>query len=189
MCSRSDEQLIQDLAGGDEDALRILVDRHTPSIYRFSVRYTGDESLAEDIAQEAFLRLYRSAGSFRRGNSFKTWLFAIVRNTSIDLARRYSYRKIHSLDQADDLISDGIESRYLVDKSPGPEESRVSRETEENVRKALSSLPERQRTAVILKYFEGMRCKEIAEIMELSVSSVESLLVRAKRNLLKRLEI
>lgn len=189
MCSQSDEQLIQDLSRGDEDALRILVDRHTASIYRFSLRYTGDESLAEDVAQEVFLRLYRSAGSFRSGNSFKTWLFAIVRNASIDLARRYSYRKIDSLDEADDLISAGIERRYLVDESPGPEDSSVSKETAEKVRQALGSLPEKQRTAVILKYYEEMRAHEIAVIMQLSVSSVESLLVRAKRNLLKRLEI
>jgi RNA polymerase sigma-70 factor (ECF subfamily) len=185
MRQSSDEELIRALGDGDEAALRILVDRHTPSIYRFSVRYTGDESLAQDISQEVFLRLYRCARKYIPGMPFKTWLFTIVRNTSIDMARSYTYRKAYSLEEH----AHEAENRSPLDASPNPEERYLSKESAQRIARSVQSLPENQRTAVILKYYEDMATKEIAEVMETTVSSVESLLVRAKRNLVKLLEL
>lgn len=184
----SDEELIEALARGDETALRILVDRHTASIYRFSVRCTGDESLAGDICQEVFLKVYRHARRFKRGMSLKTWLFTIVRNTSIDLARPYTFRKHHSLDAANEshLAEDG--NRAIPHVPRTPEDDYLIMERRQRLASALGTLPEKQRTSMILKYYEAMSVKEIAEILETSVSSVESLLVRAKRNLIKLLE-
>ena len=187
MRSRSDEELIQALGNRDENALRTLVERHTASIYRFSVRYTGDESLAQDISQEVFLKLYRHARRFKAGMSFKTWLFSIVRNTSIDMARSYSYRKARSVDDSDSTYSLEGEGKPLVWVAQNPEESYSSKQTADRVASAIRSLPEKQRTAIILKYYEELPTKEIAEVMETTVSSVESLLVRAKRNLIKLL--
>jgi RNA polymerase sigma-70 factor (ECF subfamily) len=189
MLSQSDEDLIEALRNGDENALRTLVDLHTPSIYRFSVRYTGDESLAQDICQEVFLKVYRYARRYKPGMPFKTWLFTIVRNTSIDLARAYSYRKIHSLDTVDEAEIIELGNRSHSRKTQTPEEDYSSKETAQMLESALGALPEKQRTAMLLKYYEEMSIKEIAEIMETTVSSVESLLVRAKRNLLKWLEL
>jgi RNA polymerase sigma-70 factor, ECF subfamily len=189
MLTPSDESLVQALGNGDETALRTLVDRHTPSIYRFSVRYTGDESLAEDICQEVFLKLYRYARRYKPGMPFKTWLFTIVRNTSIDLARSYTYRKIHSLDSRDETGFLETAKNSLANGAQTPEENYSSKQTAQMVASAVQSLPEKQRTAVILKYYEEMRTKEIAEVMETTVSSVESLLVRAKHNLLNLLEL
>jgi RNA polymerase sigma-70 factor (ECF subfamily) len=185
----SDENLIRALGNGDETALRMLVDRYTGSIYRFSVRYTGDESLAQDICQEVFLKIYRSARRYKPGMPFKTWLFTIVRNTSIDVARPFTYRKIHSLDSTDetDLIRET--SHQPSGKAPTPEEDYFSKETTQRLESALGMLSEKQRTATILKYYEGMPIKEIAEVMETTVSSVESLLVRAKSNLLRLLQL
>jgi RNA polymerase sigma-70 factor, ECF subfamily len=185
MHPQSDEALMQALGQGDEAALRTLVDRHTPSIYTFSVRFTGDESIAQDICQEVFLRLYRNARKYSAGLPFKTWLFTIVRNTSIDFARQYTYRKAYSLDEP----ARGTEKGPLRDPAPGPEESYLSQESARNVAEAVQSLPEKQRTAVILRYYEDMSAKEIATIMRSSVSSAESLLVRAKHNLLKLLKV
>ena len=189
MPRRSDEELVEALAEGDEDALRALVERYSASIYRFSVRYTGDESLAQDISQEVFLKLYRKARSYRPGMAFKTWLFTIVRNTSIDLAGSWAYRKVHSLDAPDSPVLLGADSQSLGHGDPNPEERYSAKETAQSVTKALLTLPETQRTAIILKYYEGIPIKEIAEIMKTTVSSVESLLVRAKRNLVKLLEL
>ncbi|MGB6063860.1 MAG: sigma-70 family RNA polymerase sigma factor [Desulfomonilaceae bacterium] len=189
MRSRSDEELIQALGNRDENALRTLVDRHTASIYRFSVRYTGDESLAQDISQEVFLKLYRYARRFKAGMSFKTWLFSIVRNTSIDMARSYSYRKARSLDASNSTDLLESEGQSLVHAAQNPEESYSSKQTADRVASAVRSLPEKQRMAVILKYYEELPTKEIAEVMETTVSSVESLLVRAKRNLIKLLNL
>lgn len=189
MHRQPDEELVQALGNGEETALRALADRHTASIYRFSVRYTGDESLAEDVCQEVFLKLYRYARRFKPGTRFKTWLFMIVRNTSIDLARPYTYRKIHSLDSPEETGFLEAEPHSCMNGAQTPEENYSSKQTAQGVALAVRSLPEKQRTAVILKYYEEMSAKEIADVMEITVSSVESLLVRAKRNLIKLLEL
>ncbi len=159
MLTPSDENLIQALGNGDETALRTLVDRHTSSIYKFSVRYTGDESLAQDICQEVFLKLYQYARRYKPGMPFKTWLFTIVRNTSIDLARSYTYRKIHSLDSPDDTGFLETAKQSLSQGTQTPEEAYSSKQTEQRVAYAVRSLPEKQRTAVILKYYEEMPIK------------------------------
>lgn len=185
---RSDEELIESLGKGNETALRSLVDRHTLSIYRFSVRYTGDESLAQDVCQEVFLRLYRYSRRYKPGMPFKTWLFTIVRNVSIDMARSYTYRKMHSPDFQDETVFLEVEKSRLVNGPQTPEESYSSKQTALKVTAAIQSLPDKQRTSVILRYYEDMTVKDIAEVMETTVSSVESLLVRAKRNLVRFLE-
>jgi RNA polymerase sigma-70 factor, ECF subfamily len=189
MLAQSDEELIQALGNGDETALRALVDRHTPSIYRFSVRFTGDESLAQDVCQEVFLKLYRYAGRYKPGMPFKTWLFTVVRNTSIDLARPYAFRKVHSLDAPNSRALLEVETQNVMHGTQTPEEKYSSKETAQRVDHAVQSLSENQRTAVVLKYYEGMPIQQIADVMEATVSSVESLLVRAKRNLIKLLEL
>jgi RNA polymerase sigma-70 factor, ECF subfamily len=189
MLSQSDEDLVEALGRGDENALRTLVDRHTPAIYRFSLRYTGDESLAQDICQEVFLKVYRYSHRYKQGMPFKTWLFAIVRNTSIDLARPYTYRKTHSLDTAEETDFLQAAGQSLSREIHTPEEDYSFKETAQRLESALGALSEKQRTATILKYYEEMSTKEIAEVMETTVSSVESLLVRAKRNLVRLLEL
>lgn len=183
-----DEELIQALGNGDETALRILVDRYTPAIYKFSVRYTGDESLAHDVCQEVFLKVYRNARRYKPGMPFKTWLFKIVRNTSVDLARPYSYRKIHSPDPWDDTGSSRFSPQQISSETHTPEDDYASKETAQRLESALLRLSDKQRTATILKYYEEMPIKDIAEVMDTTVSSVESLLVRAKCNLLKLLQ-
>lgn len=189
MLAYSDEELVQALSAGDENALRILVDRHTSAIYKFSVKFTGDESLAQDICQEVFLKVFRYSRRYKPGMPFKTWLFTIVRNASIDMARPYTYRKVHSLespDEADPLKAIG---KLAPCEANTPEDDYSSKETTQRLESALFTLSEKQRTAVIFKYYEKMSIKEIAEVMETTVSSVESLLVRAKRNLLHILNL
>lgn len=189
MPDQSDEKLIEDLGNGDESALRTLVDRHTASIYKFSVRFTGDESLAQDICQEVFLKLYKYSRRYKPGMLFKTWLFTIVRNTSIDLARPYTYRRNNSLSDADENDFVQVAGQMPFRTIHTPEEDYSLKETAQRLESALGTLPEKQRTATILKYYEEMPTKEIAEVMETTVSSVESLLVRAKRNLIRLLEL
>ena len=144
MLSQSDEDLVEALGRGDENALRTLVDRHTPAIYRFSLRYTGDESLAQDICQEVFLKVYRYSHRYKQGMPFKTWLFAIVRNTSIDLARPYTYRKTHSLDTADETDSLQAAGQPLSREIHTPEEDYSFKETAQRLESALGALPEKR---------------------------------------------
>lgn len=185
MTSPPDEQLIRALARSDENALRLLVERYSPSIYRFSVRYTGDESLAEDVAQEVFLRLFLHAKKYTTGRSFKTWLFTIARNVSIDLARPYSHRKSSSSHFGDDPAREDFTPELIVNGSPTQEDRMAARERQQMMVELLQDLPEKQRAAIILKYYEEMSTKEIAVVLGKSVSSVESLLARAKQNLAK----
>jgi len=189
MKSLPDEELIVALAQGDENALRVLVERYSPSIHRFSVRYTGDESLAEDVAQEVFFRLFLHAKKYTAGRSFKTWLFTIVRNVSIDLARPYSHRKSSSFQIGRDPAQEDFTPELIVNGSPTQEDRMASQERQQMITELLQDLAEKQRTAIILKYYEDMSTKEIAEVLGKSVSSVESLLVRAKQNLAKLLKL
>jgi RNA polymerase sigma-70 factor (ECF subfamily) len=187
MKSLPDEELIRKLAQGDEDALRILVERYSPSIYRFSVGYTGDESLAEDVAQEVFFRLFLHAGKYTAGRSFKTWLFTIVRNAGIDLARPYSYRKSSSFRLGGGPAQEDFAPESIANGSPTQEDRMVSHERQQMMVESLQDLPEKQRAAIVLKYYEDMSTKEIAEVLGKSVSSVEALLARAKQKLAKLL--
>lgn len=189
MKPQSDEELIRALAQGDEVALSVLVERYSASIYRFSVRYTGDESLAEDVAQEVFFRLFLHARKYTAGRSFRTWLFTIVRNVSTDLARPYSHRKVATFRLGSDPAQEDFTPELITDGSPTPEDRIAALQTAQTVGRLLQDLPEKQRVAIILKYYEDMSTKEIAEVLGKSVSSVESLLVRAKQNLAKMLKL
>ena len=189
MTSHSDEHLIGALARGDNDALRILVERYSPSIYRFSVRYTGDASLAEDVAQEVFLRLFLHAKKYTAGRSFRTWLFTIVRNVSIDLARPYSHRKSVSLKGYGDAGREEFTPESIANGSLSQEDQVANREKRKRIIDAVQDLPERQRAAIILKYYEDMSTREIAGVLHKTVSSVEALLARAKHNLAELLKI
>jgi RNA polymerase sigma-70 factor (ECF subfamily) len=189
MRSESDEHILHALGQGDENALRILVERYSSSVYRFSVRYTGDESLAEDVAQEVFLRLFLHANKYTAGRSFKTWLFTIVRNVSIDLARPYSYRKSSSSHLNCGPAQANFSPELIVDESPTQEDQLAKQEQRKKIIHALQDLPEKQRASIILKYYEHMSNREIAEILHKSVSSVEALLARAKKNLAELLKI
>ncbi|MEJ2716546.1 MAG: sigma-70 family RNA polymerase sigma factor [Deltaproteobacteria bacterium] len=140
MITQSDEDLIQALGNGDEAALRTLVDRHTLSIYRFSVRYTSDESLAQDICQEVFLKVYRYARRYKPGLPFKTWLFTIVRNTRIDVARSYSYRKTHSLDGTDQTDLPEAAKQAISHGTPTPEEDYAGKERAQMLEEAVGTL-------------------------------------------------
>ncbi len=189
MTALTDQQLVQDLSKGDESALALLVDRYAAAVYRFGVRFSHDRSLAEDISQEVFLRVYRHAWRFNPSQSFKTWLFTIARNVCIDMVRGDQFRQHEHLGnyEEDSALRHGQNVHESQD--PTPEEQAISRQTDEAVRKALHILPENQRTCVILRYFEEMSVREIAVVMDTTVSAVESLLVRAKRNLAKSLGV
>ncbi len=189
MKSRTDEELIRTLVQGDENALRILVERYSPSIYRFSVRYTGDESLAEDVAQEVFFRLFLHAKKYTAGRSFKAWLFTIVRNVSIDLARPYSHRKAASFRLGSDPARQEFAPELITNGSPSQEDRMVFQERRQLISQLLQDLPEKQRAAIILKYYEDMSTKEISYVLGKSVPSVEALLARAKQKLATLLEL
>jgi RNA polymerase sigma-70 factor (ECF subfamily) len=170
----SDEALMAQVAQGDERAFRLLAARHTAPSLRLAGRMTGSVAEAEDIVQEALLRVWRAAGRWRPAAAFRTWLYRIVVNLCIDRSRRPSFA---SLEDAGDP----------ADPAPGPaaalENDRVARQ----VAAAVADLPERQRIALVLTYYEGFGNEETANVLGTSVGGVESLLVRARRGLKSRL--
>jgi len=172
--ARNDEELIADMARGNAAALATLVRRHQARVLALAYRMLGDWDHAEDIGQEAFLRIYRSAGRYRGKSLVSTWLYRIVVNLCLDHQRR---RKAVVPVEDLDTIADSAARRDPLEAD----------ETAAAVRKAVLELNERQRIAVLLHRFEDLSHAQISEITGWSVSAVESLLVRAYETLREKL--
>lgn len=163
------------LAQGDRSALALLVERHQKRVLELAYRTLGDWSLAEDAAQEAFLRVWRSAESYRPTALFTTWLYRIVVNLCLDLKRRRRR-----------LVGDeGLERMEARREARDPLELG---ERAQAVQRAIAELPERQRVALVLYRFSDVPPARICEITGWSPSAVESLLVRAYAQLRGRLQ-
>jgi len=160
-------------ANGDAEAARLLSDRLLPRAYRHAARVLGDRNEAEDIAQEAMLRLWRAAGDWRSDGSARvsTWLHKVVANLAVDRLRR-SGRSVGLAETEDP-----------ADDAPGAEARMQEADRIAALDAALARLPERQRQAVVLRHIEGLPNPEIAEILEIGIEAVESLTARGKRAL------
>jgi len=174
----SDGALMVLFANGDAEAARVLTDRLLPRAYRHAARVLGDRAEAEDIAQEAMLRLWRGAGDWRTDGpaQVSTWLHKVVARLAVDRLRRAG-RSV-GLDETDDPADD----------SPGADMQLQQADRMAALDAALARLPERQRQAVVLRHIEGLSNPEIAEILEVGVEAVESLTARGKRALAAALD-
>lgn len=170
-----DADLIKAVAAGDGDAFETLVKKYERPVLNTAFRYVGDASAAEDAAQEVFLKIWRNAKRFKGKSTFSTWLYRIVVNYCLNYKAKRKTREAVPLDEA------------VMNQSPGPDEEYAKAKTVQVVRKAVAGLPCKQRTALVLSKFGKLSYKEIAEIMGVSLSSVESLVFRAKQNLRKKL--
>ncbi len=168
--SAVDAALLDRLSLGDEAAFNQLVDRHYSLVFRISARVLGNAADAEDVTQEAFVKLWRSPPVLRDKSAIKAWLVRVARNLAIDRLRR-------SRETSDS------ELELLVDSSTAPDGELRHGQAAAEIAKALSCLPERQRMALQLTYFELTGNQETAAIMDISVEAVESLLSRARRTL------
>lgn len=166
----SDEQLMQRTAGGDMDAFEELVRRHQQGAFGVAYRFLGDATRAEDVVQEAFLRILEAAARYRPTARFRTYLYSVIWRRCVDIFRR---SKESRLDPA----------REVPAHSPGPDESALRDEMGARVRDAIGRLPPRQRMAVVLKHYEDMSYAEIGLAMGCSASAVDSLLIRARKGL------
>lgn len=172
----SDDALLLLYANGDEAAARILTIRLAPRAYAQAFRMLGNAAEAEDVAQEAMMRVWKIAPEWRTGEAkVTTWLYRVTANLSTDRLRQ---RRGTSLDSIDEPI----------DPSPSADDVMQNTARNDALQAALMDLPDRQRQAVILRHIEEMPNPEIAEIMEISVEAVESLTSRGKRALAKILK-
>ena len=166
----ADAALVARVGEGDSAACRKLMEAHLGRIQGFAWRMLGDVGEAEDVAQEAFLRLWRQAGRWRTEARVGTWLHRVAHNLCIDRLRK---RRGTS----------GEELPDLVDPAPGPAAERQRAQIARSVEIALSRLPERQRAAIALVHYQELGNIEAADIMGVSVEAMESLLSRGRRAL------
>lgn len=166
----SDEALMARVARGDQPAFRVLARRHLPAIVRLARRILGNSADAEDVAQEAMLRVWTHAPRWQPLAAFKTWLTRVVVNLCLDRKRRAPWVELEAAGE-------------IVDSAPVASELAETDERERLLQAAIADLPDRQRTAIVLTYSEGMSNAQVADILDTSVSAVETLLVRGKQNL------
>lgn len=179
----TDSQLIREIKDGNVELYSVLMNRYQKKILAFvyhMLRSSKLESMAEDLCSEAFYKAYRSLHSFREVDaSFSTWLYTIARNTVLSELRKMRMTQV-SLDDTVYIPAAPAET--------GPEQSLLRSEKAMLVREAINSLPEKQRSALILREYEGLDYQEIANILDQTVSSVKSLLFRARASVKAQLE-
>jgi RNA polymerase sigma-70 factor (ECF subfamily) len=169
----TDEALLVLFANGDRAAARVLTERLAPLAFRLASRLLGDPAEAEDVAQEAMLRVWRIAADWRQGEAkVSTWLYTVVRNLCMDRLRK---RK------TPDVALDSVPEP--ADNAPGAVQQMTEAARAEALQEALHQLPDRQREAVVLRHLEGLANPEIARILDISTEAVESLTARGKRAL------
>ncbi|MGI9392331.1 MAG: sigma-70 family RNA polymerase sigma factor [Parvibaculales bacterium] len=172
---RSDASLMDRIGRGDNSACEEIVERHLPNILALARSRIGDEHMAEDIAQEVFLTLWKQAHKWKPDAQLSTWLHRVTINRSID-----ELRKKRPLS-----LADGYDA---IDDAPGSFEQMAHKQQCQALHKAISTLPERQREVIELCYLSEMKQQEAAEILGISLESVESALRRARLSLLEKME-
>lgn len=173
----SDEILISKCANGDQEALRLIAHRYREKVYQFVVWLT-EPQCAEDLTQDVFVEVYRSAGSFRHKSSFRTWLYSIAKNVCRGYQRSQRYRLSSSIEALDEP---------LLDDNSDPYNSVVHSEAHQALRRALEQLTLDQRVTLLLKEWEDLSYIEIAEVLEVRVGTVRSRLHTARAMLAERL--
>ena len=182
----SDDELMARFAVGDTRAARLLAIRHTPRVLSLSYRVLGDYSEAEDIVQEAMLRLWQIAGDWRPGVArVSTWLYRVATNLSLDRLRQR--KRQMGCSSGEDAIGATVDVNEIRDSAAGAEQKLLDADRANALHGALAALPERSRVAVTLRHLEQLSNPEIADIMGTSVEAVESLTARGRRILARRL--
>lgn len=176
MQDQCDEDLLALVGAGDRQAYHILVERHGRRVLAMARRMTGNLAEAEDVAQDAFLRVWQHAADWRdKGARFTTWLYRVVMNLCLDRRRRAPMAPL-------EVAGDPIDSR------PSAEAALAAGQRAALVTSALGALSDRQRAALVLSYYEGLSNAAAADVLAVSVEALESLLARARRALRVELE-
>ncbi len=171
MSDTPDEALLLLYANGDKAAARALMLRLTPQVLGYAARLLNDRSEAEDVAQEAMLRLWKIAPDWRQGEArVSTWLYRVVSNLCTDRLRKKRGVALDSIAEPED-------------NRPSAAQSMIEAERADALQTALATLPDRQRQAVILRHLQGATNPQIAQVLKISVEAVESLTARGKRSL------
>jgi RNA polymerase sigma-70 factor (ECF subfamily) len=184
----SSEDLMKKVAGGDQDAFEALVNRHQASVLNLIYRFIGDRTVAKDLAQEVFLRVWQTADRYEARAKFTTWIYKVTANLCLNELKSRRRRRWLPFHRSHEDGKKSIEETF-PDGSPTAEDVLITRERNREISEVLQGLPANQRMAIVLKRYDDLSYNEIAQILGCSVSSVESLIVRAKSTLQRKLKI
>jgi len=185
MMEESDAALVTRAREGDQDAFRVLVERHSQALFRLAYRVTGNEHDAEDMVQETFLRACRQLGRFESRSSFRTWLHRIAANCSLDLLRKRQRRSEE--DGAAELES-GEADPAILSQAPAPDQQLFHAEVRQRIECAMEQLTPLERTAFVLRHFEGRSIEEIGTVLGGGASATKQSIFRAVQKIRRALE-
>jgi RNA polymerase sigma-70 factor (ECF subfamily) len=184
----TDADLMLRVKEGDDSAFEYLAEKYRRPMLGFMYRVTRNTHLAEELAQEVFLRVYRARATYNAEAKFSTWLYRIASNLSVNYIRDTKYERPEmsvSLDEPDEETGTTLD---LADKSMTAEQAMLRRERLEAIKRHVQALPERQRNAVLMHKYQDMDYRQIAEVLNISESATKSLLFRAYETLRERLK-
>jgi len=183
-----DAEQVQQALGGDQDAFRVLVERHGRSLFRLAYRMTGNEHDAEEVVQEAMLRAYRRLDKFESRANFGTWLYRIGVNCALDLMRKRKPEASHRQQPSGTGEEELDPLDIAVSTDPGPDRLMLSREVRDKVKAAMMELSPVERTAFVLRHFEGRSIEEIGSTLGLGAGATKNSVFRAVQKLRRTLE-
>lgn len=184
----TDEELMARFQAGDSSAMEALFARFQKPLFNFFYRMVGRRETAEDLVQETFLKLCRFGNSFRGSDAkFSTWLYSVAGNQCRDHIRHKARRPEAPLGEFEQNLSDNYDDPPQGGESP-VEDHIIRVEIQETLKAAINSLPEKERTAIMLREYQGLEYKEIAEILGSPIGSVKVLIFRARQRLRERLK-
>ncbi|MGB6160890.1 MAG: sigma-70 family RNA polymerase sigma factor [Acidobacteriaceae bacterium] len=184
----SDAEIMLRVREGDDGGFNFLIEKYRKAIVNFMYRMVHNQAVAEELAQEVFLRVYRSRQTYRAEAKFTTWLYRIATNLGVNHARDTKQERAAQTIYLDQPDPETGTTPDVADMHPGAEEEMVKDERMRAIRKHVMALPERQRTAVLMHKYQGLDYKEIGQVLRLSESATKSLLFRAYQTLRERLK-
>ena len=184
----SDAAVMLRVAAGDEAAFNFLVEKHHRPVIHFLYRMVRNQAVAEELAQEVFLRVYRARDSYRAEAKFSTWLYRIATNLAVNHARDTKYERTAQTVYLDAPDEETGTTPDVADDEPSAEQRLMTNERMAAIRKHVMALPERQRMAVLMHKYQAMDYRQIGEVLKLSESATKSLLFRAYQTLRETLK-
>ncbi len=185
---RTDAEIMLAVAAGDEAGYTYLVRKYHRQIIHFLFRMVHNEAVAEELAQEVFLRVYRSRESYRAEAKFSTWLYRIATNLAVNHARDTKNERTAQTLELDAADEESGTTPEVADTDPNVEQRMLREERMAAIRAQVAALPERQRMAVLMHKYQEMDYREIGDVLKLSESATKSLLFRAYQTLRERLK-
>lgn len=181
-----DNELMKRVAKGDDEAFKLLFERHNRLAWSVIYRQLGNVAASEDLVQEAFLRVYRAAPKYEHSAKFSTWLYTVVTNLCLNYKRDRARDRLRLVGSEEDEQGNALEQLAAVEPDEHEQDDRQKRT--QAVKDAIAGLPENQRMALILSRYEEKSYEEVAEILGVTVAAVKSLTSRARTTLKEKLQ-